>query len=116
MPRRATGRSPATSQTSAPLEITASPWRPTWSKTSSAHRSGRPVTNTTGTSRSSSSASTCWVYADTVLSERTSVPSRSVATSRGVLIRLPTSDNVTVTGSPSSMPTARLTACLTGST
>ena len=27
-----------------------------------------------------------------------------------------TSDNVTVTGSPSSMPTARLTACLTGST
>ena len=73
----------ATSQTSAPLEMTARPWPPTWSKTSSAQRNGRPVTKTTGTPPSSSWASTCCVYAETVLSERTSVPSRSVATSLG---------------------------------
>jgi hypothetical protein len=50
--------SAATSQTAAPFEITASPWEPTWSKTSRAHRSGRPVTKTTGTPCRSTSSST----------------------------------------------------------
>ena len=50
--------SAATSHTAAPFEITASPWEPTWSKTSRAHRNGRPVTKTTGTPRRSTSSST----------------------------------------------------------
>ena len=55
----------ATSQTSAPLETTARPWLPTCSKTSSAQRSGRPVTKTTGTPRSSRAVSTSRVYVAT---------------------------------------------------
>src|SRR5215210_1454228 len=78
----------ATSQTSAPLETTARPWWPTYSKTSSAQRSGRPVTNTTGTPPSSSAAITSRVYGEMVPSVRTRVPSRSVATRRGTRVEV----------------------------
>ena len=47
----------ATSQTRPPLDTMARPCPPTYSKTSSAQRSGRPVTKTTGTPRRSSSYS-----------------------------------------------------------
>ena len=55
---RCAARARATSQTSAPLETIARPCDPTYSKTTSVQRSGRPVTKTTGTPSSSTASST----------------------------------------------------------
>ena len=54
-----------------------------------ARRMGRPVVKTTGTPAASSSSSTARVRTETRPSESSSVPSRSVATSRGALTRSP---------------------------
>src|SRR5215207_1300372 len=54
-------------------------------------RGPRPVTPTTGTPASTIRCSTLWLYAETVWSERTSVPSMSVATSPGSRIDKPCS-------------------------
>src|SRR5674536_21736 len=64
-------------------------------------RGGRPVTNTSTAPASSTNASAARVRSETVPSERTSVPSRSVATSRGY------GDELTVPVSPAAPPGAQ---------
>ena len=79
----------ATSYTIPPLLQIARPCPPTASHSSSIQRMGRPVVKTTGTPAASSSSSTARVRTETRPSESSSVPSRSVATSRGALTRRP---------------------------
>ena len=83
IPRRSSTDRSRTSKSTAPFETMARPSSPTCSHRLSIHRSGRPVTKTTGTPRPSTAASTDRVYGDTVPSLRSNVPSRSVAISRG---------------------------------
>ena len=66
---------------SPPLLQIARPWSPTVLPQVSIHRSGRPVTKTTGTPPVSSASSTSRVRSVTVPSVCSRVPSRSVATS-----------------------------------
>src|SRR5690606_22047842 len=85
-----------TSSTMPPLEQTASPCRPTSLSRSSIQRTGRPVTKTTGTPRSSSARIAARVRPETRPCASRRVPSRSVATSRGLAGSLP----LTVAPSP----------------
>ena len=61
----------------------ARPWPWTWSLTTSIQRAGRPVTKKTSMPASSAAARAAIVRAETDLSSRSRVPSRSVAISRG---------------------------------
>ncbi|CAM5511440.1 hypothetical protein SCALM49S_02689 [Streptomyces californicus] len=70
------------SVTTAPLAQIAVPWLWTWARTTSIQRAGLPVTKKTSIPASSAAARAATVRADSVLSSRSRVPSRSVAISR----------------------------------
>src|SRR5947209_7805284 len=72
----------------APLAQMARPRWPVASTIGRIHRGGRPVTRTTSTPASSTAFSAAIVRSDSFPSERTSVPSRSLATSLNGAARL----------------------------
>src|SRR3989442_14741415 len=59
------------------------PCAPTWPRTVASHRTGRAVTMTNGIARRVNASRTASVRAETLLSPRNSVPSRSDATRQG---------------------------------
>src|SRR5690606_33854219 len=82
-PHTSSGLAVARSQTAAPPRQMTCPCPPTTSASGPSQRGGRAVTKTTSTPASSAARSADRVPAETLPSERRSVPSRSVATTRG---------------------------------